>query len=70
MPAARIHGNLSRTLLRNFVDVRSRIKITPDQISVRLKRHTRNSLLREAVYVGSQGPIPWMDHREFVLNYL
>ena len=62
--------NKARMLFRNFVDVPTRIKITPDQIIVRRKRRTHNSLLREAGYVGSQGSIPWMDNREFVLDYL
>ena len=40
--------NKARTLFRNFVDVPARITITPDQIIIRLKRRTHNSVLREA----------------------
>jgi len=49
-----------------FVDVPARIKTTPTQIIVRLKRRTYNNLLRQAGSVGSQGQIPWIKSREFI----
>ena len=60
----------ARTLFKSFIDVPARIKTTDDQIIVRFKRRSYNSLLRQAGYVGSHGRIPWMHNRELILDYL
>lgn len=60
----------SRTIFNNFVNAPATITTQYDQIVVRLTRRAHNTELRAAGYVGSQGPISWMQNRNLIIDYV
>ena len=60
----------SRTIFNKFVNAPATIISQNDQIIVRLTRRAHNTELRAAGYVGSQGPISWMQDRNLIIDYV
>jgi len=60
----------SRTIFNKFVNAPATIITQNDQIVVRLTRRAHNTELRAAGYLGSQGPISWMQNRNLIIEYV
>lgn len=53
----------ARQIFRRFLDTSARVKVTPEEVTVRLTRRAHNPILIDAGLIGSSTPIPWWNGR-------
>lgn len=53
----------ARQIFRRFLDTSARVRVTPEEVTVRLARRAHNPILIDAGLMGPATPIPWWNGR-------